>query len=77
MLQVCELTQPLMMQQDLLLDRKWNLKFEDSAKRYEMLTMAISMIQTADGAASEITNMLQRMRELAVQAQNGTNGAMT
>ena len=29
---------------------------------------AISMIQTADGAAIEITNMLQRMRELAVQA---------
>ena len=35
----------------------------------------ISMIQTADGAASEINNMFQRMRELAVQAQNGTNGA--
>jgi len=34
---------------------------------------AISMIQTADGAAIEITNMLQRMRELAVQAKNGTN----
>ena len=35
----------------------------------------ISMIQTADGAATEIGNMFQRMRELAVQAQNGTNGA--
>ena len=35
----------------------------------------ISMIQTADGAAEEIGNMFQRMRELAVQAQNGTNGA--
>jgi len=34
---------------------------------------AISMIQTADGAAIEITNMLQRMRELSVQATNGTN----
>ncbi len=34
---------------------------------------AISMIQTADGAAIEIGNMLQRMRELAVQASNGTN----
>ena len=34
---------------------------------------AVSMIQTADGAASEITNMLQRMRELSVQAGNGTN----
>ena len=33
---------------------------------------AISMLQTADGAAIEITNMLQRMRELAVQSANGT-----
>jgi flagellin len=30
------------------------------------------MIQTVDGAAIEITNMLQRMRELAVQAASGT-----
>ena len=34
---------------------------------------AISLIQTADGAAIEIGEMLQRMRELAVQARNGTN----
>ena len=33
---------------------------------------AISMIQTADGASIEIANMMQRMRELAVQATNGT-----
>ncbi|MFM6989865.1 MAG: flagellin [Rhodoferax sp.] len=33
----------------------------------------ISMIQTAEGATVEVTNMLQRMRELAVQANNGTN----
>ncbi len=32
------------------------------------------MIQTADGASIEIANMMQRMRELAVQA---TNGAVT
>ena len=32
----------------------------------------ISMLQTAEGATQEITNMLQRMRELAVQAANGT-----
>lgn len=30
----------------------------------------ISMIQTAEGASQEITNMLQRMRELAVQSSN-------
>jgi len=32
----------------------------------------ISLLQTAEGATSEITNMLQRMRELAVQAANDT-----
>ena len=33
----------------------------------------ISVIQTAEGALSEIGSMLQRMRELSVQAVNGTN----
>ena len=35
----------------------------------------ISMLQTGDAALSEITDNLQRMRELAVQAANGTNQA--
>lgn len=34
---------------------------------------AISLLQTADGAMIEVTNMLQRMRELAVQAASDTN----
>ena len=34
----------------------------------------ISLLQTADGAASEMSDMLQRMRELSVQSQNGTVG---
>ena len=34
---------------------------------------AISMVQTADGAMTEIDTMLQRMRELTVQAATGTN----
>ena len=34
----------------------------------------ISMAQTAEGALSTVTDALQRMRELAVQAQNGSNG---
>jgi len=33
----------------------------------------ISLIQTAEGATEQVTNMLQRMRELAVQASNDTN----
>ena len=34
---------------------------------------AITLIQTAEGATNEITDMLQRMRELAIQASNDTN----
>lgn len=44
------------------------------------LTMAIknandgiSLMQTAEGAMDEVSNILQRMRELAVQSVNGTN----
>jgi flagellin len=33
----------------------------------------ISLAQTADGALSSVTDSLQRMRELAVQARNATN----
>ncbi|QJR01095.1 flagellin FliC [Sphingobium yanoikuyae] len=33
----------------------------------------ISLAQTAEGALGEVTNMLQRMRELTVQAGNDTN----
>lgn len=33
----------------------------------------ISVLETADGALNEVHNMLQRMRELSVQAANGTN----
>jgi flagellin len=32
----------------------------------------ISLAQTAEGAIGEVTNILQRMRELAVQSSNGT-----
>ncbi|MEW4466465.1 flagellin [Parasphingorhabdus sp. JC815] len=39
----------------------------------------ISLAQTAEGGMNEITNMLQRMRELSVQSANGTlsNGDRT
>jgi flagellin len=36
---------------------------------------AISLSQTADGALTELTNNLQRIRELAVQSANATNSA--
>jgi flagellin len=35
----------------------------------------ISMAQTAEGALDEVTNMLQRVRELAVQSSSGTYSA--
>ncbi|MFT4823247.1 MAG: flagellin [Halioglobus sp.] len=35
----------------------------------------ISLSQTAEGALSEVTNNLQRIRELAVQSSNATNSA--
>ncbi len=35
----------------------------------------ISLAQTAEGALDEVSNMLQRMRELTVQSQNGTYAA--
>jgi len=38
-------------------------------------TDAISLLQTADGASSEITEMLQRMRELSVLSANDTYSA--
>ena len=34
---------------------------------------AVSTLQIADGALNEVSNILQRMRELSVQAANGTN----
>lgn len=35
----------------------------------------VSLVQTAEGALSTTTNILQRIRELAVQAANGTQSA--
>ncbi|MEM7515967.1 MAG: flagellin [Planctomycetota bacterium] len=33
----------------------------------------ISLVQTAEGSLQEVSNLLSRMRELAIQAANGTN----
>jgi flagellin len=40
------------------------------------LNDGVNMMQTAEGALGETSNMLQRMRELAVQSANGTNSAV-
>lgn len=39
----------------------------------ENIQDGISMCQIADGALSEVTEILQRIRELSIQAYNGTN----
>ena len=36
---------------------------------------AVSLLQTAEGAFSEMTDILQRMKDLATQGANGTNSA--
>ena len=38
---------------------------------------AISMLRTAEAALQTVTNILQRMRDLAVQSTNGTNSNKT
>ncbi|TLX59188.1 Lateral flagellin [Stutzerimonas nosocomialis] len=35
---------------------------------------SVSMLQTAEGAFSEMTDIVQRMKDLATQGANGTNG---
>ncbi|ADZ82773.1 flagellin N-terminal helical domain-containing protein [Cellulosilyticum lentocellum] len=54
------------------ISRKMNTQVKglDQANRNAM--DGISMIQTAEGALDEVHSMLQRMRELSVQASNGT-----
>ena len=37
------------------------------------ITDGISLVQTAEGALAEVHDVLQRMRELSIQAYNGTN----
>lgn len=50
---------------------KTQIKGLDQASRNS--SDGISVLETADGALSEVHEMLQRMRELSVQAANGTN----
>ena len=43
------------------------------AKGLQNAADAVSMLSTADGALSEVENMMQRMRELAILSSNGTS----
>ncbi len=45
-------------------------------KAEQNTTGGVSMVQVADGAISEMTDMLSRMKELSVQSANGTNTSL-
>ena len=55
------------------ISRKMKTQIEGLARASMNSSDGISVIQTAEGALSEVTSMLQRMRELSVQAANGVN----
>jgi len=55
-------------------DFKATIRSLDQARRNA--NDGVSLAQTADGALSEVGNLLKRMRELGVQSRNGTNNTM-
>lgn len=57
----------------LAISNKMNAQIKGLNQAVRNANDGISLIQTAEGATKEITNMLQRMRELAVQSANDTN----
>jgi flagellin len=57
----------------LAISNKMNAQIKGLNQAVRNANDGISMIQTAEGATKEVTNMLQRMRELAVQSANDTN----
>lgn len=59
----------------LSISEKMRRQVRGLTKATENAEDGISMVQIADGALSEVQDMLQRMNELCVQAANGTNAA--
>jgi len=59
----------------LAITNRMTAQIRGAAKAIVNVNDAISMTQTAEGALSNVTDVLQRMRELAVQSVNGTNNA--
>jgi flagellin len=52
--------------------KSMNAQVQSYAVASQNANDAVSMVQTADGSAEQINGLLTRMRELAVEAQNGT-----
>jgi flagellin len=57
----------------LAISRKMQTQIDGLTQASRNASDGISVIQTAEGAMSEVESMLQRMRELSVQAANDTN----
>lgn len=55
----------------LAMAKRMNAQIEGLSKASQNASDGISIIETADGALSEVHDMLQRMNELAVKASNG------
>lgn len=55
----------------LAMAKRMNAQIEGISKANDNANDGISVIETADGAMTEISEMLQRMNELAIKAANG------
>ena len=55
------------------ISNKMNLQIDGLDQASRNASDGTSVLQTADGALNEITSLIQRMRELSVQAANETN----
>lgn len=56
----------------LAMAKRMNAQIEGLSQANDNANDGISVIETADGAMSEISEMLQRMNELAIKSANGT-----
>ena len=56
----------------LAMSKRMNAQIKGLTMANQNSSDGISVVEIADGALSEVANMLQRMNELAVQAANGT-----
>jgi flagellin len=54
------------------ISKRMNIQIEGLSNATQNANRGISVIETADGTLSEISDMVQRMNELAVKASNGT-----
>ena len=57
----------------LAMSRRMNAQIKSLDRSTDNASDGISVIQTADGALSEVHDILQRMNELSIQAANGIN----